>query len=91
MGYDVCLRACGNVQATAWKASDKKAWRNPSGQSTQILFVDFGNLAIIPHNLRAWKTHGFASPPLDGLAFIVFLSGSIIIKTVFIPLQIIYG
>jgi len=81
--YDVCLLACGNVQASAWKASDKnKAWRNPPGQKYTNGFVDFGSLAILsllggPNiafgPLRKIKTHGFASPPLDGFAFIVFL------------------
>src|SRR5215208_6943801 len=56
-------------------------------KDTQIVFVNFGSLAILLRTNMQPKTHGFASPVFTGFAFVGFLQGNTTIRVQKISLQ----
>ena len=52
MRCDVCLLACCDAQAIAWKASDKKNLAESARPKPQM---DFGGLAIFLHGVHVGK------------------------------------
>jgi hypothetical protein len=45
-------------------------YASQANNAKEFILLIFGNLAILLRTSTPLKTHGFASPPLDGFAFI---------------------